>query len=124
MVDTHALLWHLNDDAQLPKTLSELIHSKSNTTFVSVDSLWEISIKQSIGKLVLRKSLAIIYRKLNLSNVVIIHIEQTHLERLQTLPHHHRDPFDRLLIAQALSENLTVITKDKHFPAYGVETLW
>ena len=119
MLDTHILLWHVADDPRLSLVQSALIANPQHRKFVSVASLWEIAIKTGTGKLTAIGPLD----KLVPTSISILPVQLSHLLRLQTLPYHHRDPFDRLLIAQALAENLAVISVDKHFAAYGVALL-
>ena len=116
LLDTHALLWHLTDNPRLSLAHSALIANPQHRKFVSVVSLWEIAIKTSTGKLGVAGPLD----ELVPATMGILPIQLPHLLRLQTLPHYHRDPFDRLLIAQALAENLALLSVDTHFAAYGV----
>ena len=88
-----------------------------NDVVASVVSLWELEIKASVGKLDLPDDLTVVLPAMATS---LLQIEMAHLRRLRTLPFHHRDPFDRLLIAQALEEGLTIVTRDRAFRAYGV----
>ena len=119
LLDTHVLLWYVAGDARLQPSHRILITDNAHPKFVSIASLWEIAIKTSAGKLAAVGPLD----NLVPANIGILPVELAHLLRLQTLPYHHRDPFDRLLIAQALAENLAVISTDQHFAAYGVALL-
>ena len=119
LLDTHTLLWHVADDPRLSLVQSALIANPQHRKFVSIVSLWEIAIKTSTGKLTAVSPLD----KLVPTGISILPVPLSHLLRLQTLPYHHRDPFDRLLIAQALTENLALLSVDKHFAAYGVALL-
>ena len=116
LLDAHVLLWYVAGDTRLQPSHRSLIADPSNRKLVSIASLWEIAIKTSNGKLVAARPL----HKLVPAGIGILPVQLPHLMRLQTLPHHHRDPFDRLLIAQALTENLTLLSVDTHFAAYGV----
>ena len=125
LLDTHTLLWAVNDDPRLSEHARVLLEDTANDSFLSVASLWEIAIKVTIGKLDLGSSFdSFVIDKVASKNVTLLSIEKAHLSRLTTLPLHHRDPFDRLIIAQAMEENLTVLSKDEHFPAYDVQVLW
>lgn len=95
-----------------------------NDIYVSIASLWEIAIKQSIGKLEIKESIETIARICRDEDFYLLPIIPSHLDHLKTLPLIHGDPFDRLLISQAVTEGLTIITKDSKIPAYGIKTLW
>ena len=123
IIDTHALLWYLRNSGDL----SELALNTINTTeliYTCVASLWEIAIKQSIGKLDLDFSITQIENLCNEKDIQILPIKSKHLDKLKNLPKYHGDPFDRLIISQALAENLTIITRDSTIPNYPVRTLW
>lgn len=123
IIDTHVLLWYLRNSGDL----SELALNTINTTeliYTSVAPLWEIAIKQSIGKLDLDFSITQIENLCNEKDIQILPIKSKHLDKLKNLPKYHGDPFDRLIISQALAENLTIITRDSTIPNYPVRTLW
>lgn len=124
LLDTHAFIWFLNGDNQLPTTLKNLIVDTSNRCFLSIASLWEIAIKSSLGKLQLQGDFAQIASFLNDNDIEVLPITFDHIQRLLQLEFHHRDPFDRMIIAQALAENFTLATKDELFHSYGVTILW
>jgi PIN domain nuclease of toxin-antitoxin system len=110
LLDTHILLWHLTDNTKLSEEKSEIIENSQHQKFLSMASLWEIAIKTSIGKLQIQQSLEMIVPR----EVIILDIKLSHLKRVQNLPFYHRDPFDRILIAQAQFEKLTIMTDDAH----------
>ena len=122
LLDTHILLWHLTDNPNLSQANSQLIEDPQHQKFFSMASLWEIAIKSSLGKLQIQQSIEMIVPQ----EVIILNIKLAHLKQVQKLPFHHRDPFDRLLIAQALSEQLTIMTDDEWFGNYEKERrdLW
>lgn len=123
LLDTHTLLWFLQNDKQLGKTALEII--EHNDVCVSMASLWEIGIKNSLGKLDLPLPFDEIFpNQLLINDIAILPIELIHLKIVNQLKFHHRDPFDRLIIAQALNNNLTLISKDSKFADYGVNLLW
>ena len=124
LLDTHTLIWALDGDKRLSKKASQTIKAVDNTIYVSVASLWEIAIKRSLKKLDFSLTFEQMYNDLSFMQIGLLPIEKPHLEVLEKLPFHHGDPFDRLIIAQAKSQNIKVITKDKIFPQYKVETLW
>ena len=124
LLDTHAFLWFVNDDPQLSLAAKTLMESEVDL-LLSVASLWEISIKVGIGKLDLPKSFDLfIPEQLQINEIELLPIELPHLAPLTRLPLHHRDPFDRLLIAQSLVEDLTILSADKVFDLYGVNRSW
>ncbi|MBX2896501.1 MAG: type II toxin-antitoxin system VapC family toxin [Cyclobacteriaceae bacterium] len=119
LVDTHAFLWFESGDAQISEPAKQAILSTSNVKFISIASFWEISIKDSLGKLILHIPFE---ELLSLSGYAQLHISGDHLKHLRQ--YYHRDPFDRLLIAQARTEGFTVISADKQFDSYGINRIW
>ena len=119
LLDTHTFLWYLAGNTRLSTTHRALIADTSRRKFLSIVSLWEIAIKSSTGKLALAKPLA----ELVPAGIDILPLQLKHLLHLQTLPLHHRDPFDRAIIAQAQVENLQLLSVDGQFAAYGVSLL-
>ena len=125
LLDTHTLIWFLIGDKKLSDTARRLIDNPSNEKFLSIVSLWEIAIKVSLGKLALGKSFEKLFpEQLHFNHIQILDITVDSLTKLATLPFHHRDPFDRLIIAQALVEELPVISTDMIFDAYGISREW
>ena len=125
LLDTHTLLWFLQGDKKLSDTARRLIDNPSNEKFLSITSLWEIAIKVGLGKLVLDKSFERLFpEQLHFNRIQILDITIDSLTKLTTLPFHHRDPFDRLMIAQAIVERLPVIGTDVIFAAYGISREW
>lgn len=124
LLDTHALIWFLEDGPQLtPKVRSEIIDIH-NRCFISIASIWEIAIKASLNKLQLKSDFHKIREFLSDTEIEILPIEFDHLQKLLSLDYHHRDPFDRLIIAQAITENLTILSRDEHFRSYTNNVLW
>ena len=123
LLDTHILLWYLEGHGNLPETQRLKIEDRHNQVAVSAASLWEMTIKISIGKLELMDDLATIETTLHRQGILILPIQTAHLQRLLSLPFHHRDPFDRLIIAQALAEEMTLVSDDTAFSAYPVSLL-
>ena len=125
LLDTNALLWFLADDKKLSRRSRQLIESSSNESFVSIVSLWEIAIKTGLGKLDLAEPFEQMFpEQLHLNSIEILDITVNHLIKLTTLTLHHRDPFDRLIIAQGLVEGLPIISVDTIFDAYGIDREW
>jgi PIN domain nuclease of toxin-antitoxin system len=123
LLDTHTLLWFLNDDIQLPVTVRQRIEA-ADEVFVSIASLWEISIKLNIGKLSLTIPFESIDADIAASNIVILPITFADTVRYRSLPLHHRDPFDRMLVAQAIDRDYVLVSRDGALDAYGVTLLW
>jgi len=124
LLDSHTLIWFFEDDARLPKHIKNLIEDADNEVFVSVASFWEIAIKKSLQKLTLQKSLAAMFEACRVEQIEILTVSQPQIEWVETLPFHHRDPFDRMLIATCLSEGLEILGADIQFDAYGVHRIW
>ena len=121
LLDTHALLWWLSDDNRLGPRARDLIADPSHDVLVSVVSLWEITLKFRIGKLeaVVGEIIAAIPRQ----GFTLLDVSPGHLIALSTLPAHHRDPFDHLLIAQAKTEDATFVSEDRNTPLYPVNLI-
>lgn len=125
LLDTHVLLWILTDSGKLSPSAATNYQDPDNELYVSAVSLWEIGIKVSLGKLVLHPDWpTIIGSELERNGIRWLPIEMAHCARVATLPFHHRDPFDRLLVAQALSEDMALLTADATLASYDVELLW
>jgi PIN domain nuclease of toxin-antitoxin system len=125
LLDTHALLWWLADDPALARTAARIIADTKNTVVVSAASAWEIAIKVRLGKLPTAASLTSdFYGQIEREGFELFAISAEHGIRAGLLPGLHRDPFDRMLIAQSQAENIPVITNEKAFDSYGVRRLW
>ena len=125
LLDTHTLLWFLKGDEKLSDKARRLIDNPCNEKFLSIVSLWEIAIKVGLGKLALNKPFEKLFpEQLHFNRIEILDITVDNLIKLTALPFHHRDPFDRLMIAQALVEGLPVIGADVIFDAYGINREW
>ena len=124
LLDTHTLIWMMENDSRLPASVGAILTDESEELRVSPVSFWEISIKRSLGKLVLKHSTVHYWQEAIAQRIFLLPLDIAHLQRLEQLPFHHRDPFDRLLIAQAQQANLTLLTRDEQFAAYEVMTIW
>ncbi|MBF0365233.1 MAG: type II toxin-antitoxin system VapC family toxin [Oligoflexia bacterium] len=125
LLDTHALLWISNNSKELSKRLKKDFKNRENDFFISIASLWEMTIKISLKKLELPCSLEKYVKTEVVQNgIKILPISLKHLALLEELPFHHRDPFDRLIITQAITEDLTIYSKDKIFSRYDVALKW
>jgi PIN domain nuclease of toxin-antitoxin system len=120
LLDTHALLWWLADDPTLSGAARVAIADAANAVYVSAATAWEISIKRAIGKLESPADLAAQIRRHQFDPLPI---SLRHAMDAGALPHHHADPFDRMLVAQAMAERLTIATRDQRIPLYGVAIL-
>ena len=125
LLDTHAFLWWVAASGELSRKARSAVGSARNDCFVSVASGWEIAIKVSLGKLRIEGALdRFLPEQLAANGFRPLAIDLKHAARVATLPFHHRDPFDRLLVAQALEEDLAVVTADPVFAKYGVNRIW
>lgn len=125
LLDTHSLIWFIGGDAQLSSRARQLMEDKENELLVSIASLWEMAIKVSLGKLTLQRPFEELFpSQLNRNSIEILGVAIEHLQTVCTLPFHHRDPFDRLIIAQAQVENMPIISVDILFDNYAVKREW
>lgn len=125
LLDTHTLIWFLEDAPPLSVAARSAIENGDHVKYISHASAWEMAIKMSLGKLRLPVPYADLFpSRLEAMGFEMLPINLAHFRALLTMPWHHRDPFDRLLIAQAQIEGLTLVTRDSHFAAYGVSILW
>ena len=124
LVDTHALLWYLQADPNLSILAMNTLENKDNDVFVSIASLWEIAIKLGLGKLDIQRPFENLETDLQRLDIKILPIAFSDVQIYRSLPLHHRDPFDRILIAQSIGNNLIIITRDALFKPYSVELMW
>lgn len=123
LIDTHVALWVLNGE-QIPDKAKKALDDVSAEVFVSIASAWEVAIKVSTGKLKYTGGVKAFMSDIKLNEFKILGIEESHIERAAALEFHHRDPFDRLLIATAIAENMTFLSADENVPKYDVKWLW
>jgi PIN domain nuclease of toxin-antitoxin system len=125
LLDTHSFIWFFSGNSNLSNTVRELMDDTSHQKLISLASVWEMGIKQSKGKLTLALPLQeYILEKTKLEDFEILPIKLEHLGIIPTLPFYHNDPFDRLLIAQALTENISILSIDIVFDQYKVTRIW
>jgi PIN domain nuclease of toxin-antitoxin system len=125
LLDTHALIWFLEGSDRLSPTGRAAIDDSRNVRFVSHATAWEMAVKLSLGKLQLQIPFGELFPKVVEANGFIVLLpEFLHYQELLSMPLYHRDPFDRLIIAQARVEKLTVVTSDSHLSVYGIPVLW
>jgi len=124
LLDTHTVIWYIRDDLRLPELVRQTIKDDSNDVYVSIISLWEISIKFRKGKLDLDRSLVKVACLLRSKGFRFLTVRMNHVVRLDTLGFHHKDPFDRMLIAQSLAGGFVLVSCDEVFDHYGIRRLW
>ena len=125
LVDTHVLIWWITEDYRLSSKAAKIIRSHKNLLYWSTASSWEMSIKWTLGRLELGEPLeSLIPTELTKNQIEIVPIENKHAILAGQLPLHHKDPFDRMLIAQARLESMGIITNDSKFKLYDAETHW
>ncbi len=123
LLDTHAFIWLSENDPNLPNSLREMI-DLADTVYLSIVSLWEMAIKLNLGKLSLKRSYETIEQELESSDISLLPITFIDTLQIYRLPLHHRDPFDRMLISQAINKSLILISRDTQFDAYPVQRIW
>lgn len=125
LLDTHALLFWISDPSKLGPNATRAIKDRENEILWSIASTWEVSIKVGLGKLVLPGPVdEVIPEELNRHGFTLLPIEHAHVMAVAKLPMHHRDPFDRLLVAQAFAEGVALVSKDSLISPYGIGILW
>lgn len=125
LLDTHTFIWFVLDSPKLSLTLRGLIEDENNEKLLSTASIWEIAIKQSTGKLYFGLPFRLfIEQQLSLNSIELLNINLDYIALVATLPLHHRDPFDRLLIAQSMVEQIPILSADSAFDAYQIQRLW
>ena len=122
LLDTHALLWALSAPQQLPVSLRRAIQAAENDVYASLVSAWEIAIKAALGKL--EFDVRSLERTLAATGIQLLDVNLQHVARVAELPQHHGDPFDRMLVAQAMCESMTLVSRDRELAKYGVKLLW
>jgi len=124
LLDTHAILWFLGDVEKLSKAALSAILEPKNEKYVSIVSAWELAIKISLDKLTFEGGIANFFMVVEENGFAILPIKRDYVIQLGKLPLHHRDPFDRMLIASAMSEGMNLISIDKEVIHYGVSNVW
>lgn len=125
LLDTHVLIWWSLDSAKLTKKIYDLLTDPDNTLVVSIASIWEMQVKVQLGKLDLDKKVSeLITHQQQVNNLEVLPIDPAHVYALENLPNEHRDPFDRIIIAQSIVEAIPLLSADKVFARYPVERIW
>ncbi|MGB0562448.1 MAG: type II toxin-antitoxin system VapC family toxin [Spirulinaceae cyanobacterium] len=121
LIDTHVLIWWTSEPKKLSTQVYDLLRDPKNEPILSLFSIWEMQIKISLGKLILKTELPeLINNEIQQNRLILLSIQPSHIYARKDLPPHHRDPFDRLLIAQSMCEELDMISIDGKFDAYGI----
>lgn len=124
LLDTHVAKWFFDDDKRLSKSAIDAIYNQDNNIYISVASLWEMAIKLSIGKLHLNGGIDKFIEAVDDSGFLLLGIAPEHVSEVAKLPIIHRDPFDRILIAQVMIENMVIMTVDTNISKYEIKTIW
>lgn len=124
LIDTQAFIWFVENDKQLPAKIKKELEDSDNMIIISIASLWEMTIKITLDKLHLGCDIEEMIDKVYRNGFEILPILPEHIVKLSTLECFHRDPFDRIIISQGLSENLAIVSSDKVFDDYGVKRKW
>ena len=123
LLDTHTYLWFLNDDPRLPVKVKEII-KRADGLHISIATFWEMAIKSNLKKLTLPTSISNLMADCDPYQISILPIKPTHLDDVERMPNFHGDPFDRLILSQAITEDMTILSADGKFGLYGVRILW
>ncbi|MDR1686090.1 MAG: type II toxin-antitoxin system VapC family toxin [Desulfovibrio sp.] len=123
-MDTHVVLWFLGDAAKLSEAALNVILDPASEKYVSIVSAWEAAVKISLGKLRFDGGAADFFRVVEENGFTILPVKRKHVELVETLPFHRRDPFDRMLVAAAASESMNFVTSDANIRLYGVDCVW
>lgn len=124
LLDTQVAIWALGEKSRLSSTAKAIIDDGSVPLYISIISAWEIAIKISIGKLEFSGGSGYFIEKMLQNGIAILGVEASHIEVVETLPFLHRDPFDRLLIATAKADSMTIITSDENIRKYDIQAIW
>lgn len=124
LLDTHTLIWFINGDEALSKRAKNEIEATNVINYVSIASLWEIAIKVSLNKLELKTPFIEISNQIRINSFQILPVSFDDTLAVSTLPFYHRDPFDRIIIAQSVNNNLQILTKDAAFESYNISKVW
>jgi PIN domain nuclease of toxin-antitoxin system len=124
LIDTQSFIWFMEDDVKMPMKIKVIMNDEDNVLLLSIVSLWEITIKTSIGKLKMQRSIDDVIKNISADGFKILPIKPNHLLTLSKLEFIHRDPFDRMIISQGIAENISVISADSVFREYPVQVIY
>ena len=124
LLDSHALIWFLKGDSRISEAAIKIIHNHEKEIYVSVASIWEVGIKLSIGKLKFNGGIERFIEAVEDNGFILLEISPEHIKTISELPFIHRDPFDRMLVAQVKVEDMAIVTIDSNIVKYGVNSIW
>jgi len=124
LIDTQSFIWFIEDNSKMPTKIKDIMNCESNVLLLSIVSLWEMTIKTSMGKLKMQRSIDNVIKNISEEGFEILPIKSNHLLTLSKLEFIHRDPFDRMIIAQGISENIPVISSDSVFKEYPMQIIY
>jgi len=124
VLDTHVVWWFLNGNEKTPKTVRETILNAENTIYVSIATIWEVAIKMSIGKMNFDGGIDGFIEAIEGNDFTLLGIDPQHIKAVTDLPFIHRDPFDRMLVAQAMVEDMPIMTSDANVLKYDIRSIW
>ena len=124
LLDTHTFIWYVNGEVSISENAKDLIENSSNEKHISIASIWEMAIKISVGKLTIKGGIKKLLEDISLNHFSLLPVLPEHLTIIEHLPLHHRDPFDRMIIAQSLIEQMPLVSKDLAFDDYPVQRIW
>lgn len=125
LLDTHAFLWFIAGDSRLSVRAKQEIENSENLKLISVASLWEIGIKISLNRLTLEQPFEeLIPKQMEINGFELLHVQISHIAKVASLPFHHRDPFDRMLIGQCVADELPIVSSDPTFDSYSIDRIW
>jgi PIN domain nuclease of toxin-antitoxin system len=125
LLDTHTFIWFVTDEPKLSAIAKAAIENEANEKWLSIASVWEMAIKSNLGKLKFPLPVcAFVEQQMTLNSMELLTLNMAHLEIIESLPLHHRDPFDRLLIAQSMTEDFLLVGTDEVFDFYDIDRLW
>lgn len=124
LLDTHALIWYSENDPKLPQKVKELFYNSNDEFYISIATIWEMSIKIKKGTLIINRNFDEVIDFIFLSGFKFLPISYQHTKELLKLPFYHKDPFDRMLVTQTIYEDMTILSKEDLFDSYGVKRYW
>lgn len=124
LLDTHTLIWFLDGNEKMTQVARSHIEDADNKNFISIASIWEMAIKISLNKLQMKTPFKKLYDYISENGFEILPLEFEHALQVSILEFHHRDPFDRIIISQAIAENISIVSGDKQFDAYPIKRVW
>ena len=124
LLDTHTVLWHAENSVKLSENARNALSDTEGHWFVSTASAWEVAIKVSLGKMKFDGGVSEFFRMIEENGFIVLPVRRKHVELVETLPFHHRDPFDRMLVATAIFEKMRIVTADANVRLYAADCIW